>query len=82
MPITNPHSGNRWYDQALSELVIDNLEFDGDAPWWCVEGGSQHIAYRLRDRLSQKDHIEFQKIVTAKVCKASPSLCKRGNMLI
>ncbi|KAK8088320.1 hypothetical protein PG997_003281 [Apiospora hydei] len=29
--------GNRWYDQAFSEAVLESLDFDATARWWCVE---------------------------------------------
>ncbi|KAK8020154.1 hypothetical protein PG990_005292 [Apiospora arundinis] len=29
--------GNRWYDQAFSEAVLEALDFDPKAKWWCVE---------------------------------------------
>lgn len=42
------HSGNRWYDQAFSEMVVDSMEFDyalsGERVWWwCVMGGAQYL---------------------------------------
>ena len=62
----NRHSGNRWYDQALSEMIIESLDFKADAAsWWCVEGGSQEIARRMRQKLKQKQAIRFGKNVAA-----------------
>jgi monoamine oxidase len=65
--ILNHVSGNRWYDQALSEMILENLDFDV-APgekWWCVEGGSQEIAHRMKKKLRKPQAIEFGKSVTA-----------------
>ena len=56
-------SGTRWYDQALSEMILENMNFDSDN-WVCVEGGSQEIAYRMGKKLEQQA-IEFKKKVTA-----------------
>lgn len=41
-------SGNRWYDQAFSEMVVDSMEFDFSLSgerifWWCVMGGAQNL---------------------------------------
>ena len=59
-------SGNRWYDQALSELVLEDLNFSHNKDWWCVEGGSQEVAYRMRNKIEEKKkRIFFQKTVTA-----------------
>ncbi|KAK7951049.1 uncharacterized protein PG986_006777 [Apiospora aurea] len=57
--------GNRWYDQAFSEAVLESLDFDATARWWCVEGGSKQIADCMRDRLRHKEAIEYNKRVLA-----------------
>lgn len=37
--------GTSWYDEALSELVLETINFSADDDkWWCVLGGSQVIA--------------------------------------
>ncbi|KAK8050285.1 hypothetical protein PG994_012015 [Apiospora phragmitis] len=41
-------SGNRWYDQAFSETVLEALEFNATAKWWCVEEQKQAIGYNKR----------------------------------
>ena len=44
-------SGTGWYDQALSECVLEELDFsteNGDQSWFCVEGGAQKIARMMR----------------------------------
>ena len=60
-------SGNRWYDQALSEMILETLDFNAKADWWCVEGGSSEITNRMRARielLHKKNKILFNKRVT------------------
>ena len=61
---TDAHgSGNRWYDQALSEMVLEDLDFNHGKDWWCVEGGAQEVAHRMRKKIERKDCISFQKKV-------------------
>jgi len=60
------NSGNRWYDQALSEMVLEDLDFNHNKDWWCVEGGSQEVAHRMRAKIEMnKTSISFGKEVTA-----------------
>ena len=47
-------SGNRWYDQAFSEMVCETLDFDDKAPWSCVMGGAQQIAYNMQKKIDPK----------------------------
>lgn len=56
-------SGNRWYDQALSEMVLEDLDFNHKKDWWCIEGGAQEIAHRMRKKIERKNCISFQKKV-------------------
>jgi len=57
--------GNRWYDQAASELILESLDFDAKADWWCVEGGSFQIASRMMARIKDKKALQFGKVVKA-----------------
>ena len=58
--------GNRWYDQAFSEMVLESLDFgDENTDWRCVLGGSTEIAQRMWGSLLQKDAIKHEKRVTA-----------------
>ena len=58
-------SGNRWYDQAFSEMVLEDMDFNHDKPWSCVEGGAQEIARNMARSLKQKNTIQYDKRVTA-----------------
>lgn len=44
-------SGNRWYDQAVSEMVLEAIDFDHHKPWHCIEGGAQQIAKHMLAKL-------------------------------
>ncbi|KAI9658235.1 MAG: hypothetical protein M1821_002368 [Bathelium mastoideum] len=55
--------GNRWYDQAASEMVLKSLDFDPDADWWCVEGGSAQIANSMERAIRKKQALELGKVV-------------------
>ncbi|KAH7308634.1 hypothetical protein B0I35DRAFT_360873, partial [Stachybotrys elegans] len=56
--------GNRWYDQAASEMVLESLDFDSKAKWWCVEGGAAEIAKRMKAQIKHQDAIMHGKLVT------------------
>ncbi|KAK3368443.1 hypothetical protein B0H63DRAFT_565133 [Podospora didyma] len=45
-------TGNRWYDQAVSEMILESIDFDSDKPWSCIEGGTQEIAKRMLAKLN------------------------------
>ncbi|KAI9723444.1 MAG: hypothetical protein M1828_004174 [Chrysothrix sp. TS-e1954] len=57
--------GNRWYDQAFSEMVLEDLDFNHDKPWSCIEGGAQEIAHKMAQSLQQRDVVQFGKRVSA-----------------
>jgi monoamine oxidase len=57
--------GNRWYDQACSEMVLESLDFDPKAKWWCVEGGAAEIAKRMMEKVKHKEAVQFGKSVNA-----------------
>lgn len=57
-------SGNRWYDQALSETVLEDLDLNNKKDWGCVEGGAQEVAHRMRRKLERKNCISFHTKVT------------------
>ncbi|OSX59667.1 hypothetical protein POSPLADRAFT_1048165 [Postia placenta MAD-698-R-SB12] len=46
-------TGTNLYDCALSESVMDALDFDNpsDPSWYCIQGGSEEIARRMAARL-------------------------------
>ena len=57
--------GTGWYDEALSELVLEEINFSAKPDqWWCVLGGSQVIAKRMFHKLTKKNAIEWEKRVT------------------
>ncbi|RBR15926.1 uncharacterized protein FIESC28_07128 [Fusarium coffeatum] len=60
--------GTGWYDQSLTECVLEELDFhtddmDKDSPnkntqyWWCVDGGAQEIARKMA--VKAKKRVEF-----------------------
>ncbi|KIM75171.1 hypothetical protein PILCRDRAFT_827593 [Piloderma croceum F 1598] len=53
------------YDEALTETVMDSLDFDYDdnVSWFCVQGGAGKIADAMASKLSQT--IQYGKRVTA-----------------
>lgn len=64
MTLANPVlSGTGWYDQALTETVLESLDFDPKADWFCVDGGVQQVAKLMANRLQRKP--EFNRQVTA-----------------
>ncbi|KAF5013138.1 hypothetical protein FDECE_858 [Fusarium decemcellulare] len=54
--------GTGWYDQALTECVLEELDFQTDDSepgnedtqyWWCVDGGAQEIAKKMAKKAKQ-----------------------------
>ncbi|KAF4980211.1 hypothetical protein FZEAL_3722 [Fusarium zealandicum] len=54
--------GTGWYDQALTECVLEELDFHTDDEdkgngntqyWWCVDGGAQEIAKKMAEKAKQ-----------------------------
>ncbi|KAK4696357.1 hypothetical protein P7C71_g1551, partial [Lecanoromycetidae sp. Uapishka_2] len=57
--------GTSWYDEALTELVLEDINFSAkEKQWWCVLGGSQVIAKRMFQKLKNQNAIEWKKRVT------------------
>ncbi|KAL3590987.1 hypothetical protein FPOAC2_13192 [Fusarium poae] len=65
-------SGTGWYDQSLTECVLEQLDFatpkqkKGEPPinyWWCVDGGAQTIAERMAKKI--KNPVQFKSQVVA-----------------
>ncbi|KAH6970187.1 hypothetical protein DER45DRAFT_640271 [Fusarium avenaceum] len=68
--------GTGWYDQALSECVLEELDF-GTPPqteagkksgkkiqyWWCIDGGAQRVARLMQDKIKQP--VQFNRRVEA-----------------
>ena len=52
--------GTSWYDAALSELVLEEINFSAPPNrWWCVEGGSQEIAKRMAGKIKNQKAFQF-----------------------
>ncbi|RGP71959.1 hypothetical protein FSPOR_3074 [Fusarium sporotrichioides] len=60
--------GTGWYDQSLTECVLEELDFHTDDMdnnpatkdiqyWWCIDGGAQEIAKRMAAKA--KKRVEF-----------------------
>ena len=49
------HSGTSWYDEAFSELVLEELNFAFDGGWRCVLGGAQEIAKRMYAKIQENE---------------------------
>ena len=58
-------SGNEWYDEALSEMLLEDLNFGFTSTWYCVMGGAQEIAKRQYAAVEKVDkgRVEFGKKV-------------------
>ena len=64
LPPSNGHfSGTAWYDQALSEMILESANFAYEGKWWCIEGGSQELAKRMHNKIG-KEKVTFNKKVT------------------
>ena len=59
-------SGTSWYDEALSEMVLEQVNFAWEKDWYCVMGGSQEIAKRMAAKVENEGakRIHFGKKVT------------------
>ena len=59
-------SGTSWYDEALSEMVLEEVNFAWKKDWYCVMGGSQEIAKRIAAKVENEGakRIHFGKKVT------------------
>ncbi|KAK7425057.1 hypothetical protein QQZ08_008333 [Neonectria magnoliae] len=64
--------GTGWYDQSLTECVLEELDFGTPDPvegepkqnnWWCIDGGAQKIAEKMA--LKVKGKIQFNSQVEA-----------------
>ena len=56
--------GTSWYDAALSEMVLEQVNFSAPLNrWWCVEGGSQEIAKRMAEKIKNQEAFQFAKRV-------------------
>ena len=57
--------GTSWYDEALSELIFETINFSAKREdWWCVLGGSQVIAKKMFQTLKKRNAVEWEKRVT------------------
>ncbi|KAL2671599.1 hypothetical protein Neosp_014189 [[Neocosmospora] mangrovei] len=63
--------GTGWYDQALSECVLEELDFGTPAQdkypgvqwWWCIDGGAQRVAKLMAEKI--KKPVQFNTQVEA-----------------
>jgi len=46
-------------------MVLEYLDFDPVARWWCVEGGTTEIATKMQATIKEQNAIQFGKSVTA-----------------
>ncbi|KAM7187564.1 hypothetical protein V8F20_010931 [Naviculisporaceae sp. PSN 640] len=77
------NGGTDWYDQALSETVLESLDFDYADPgksdpysWWCVMGGAQQLPIRMEKTLARKPIYN----TTVKAISAIPLLGSEWQM--
>ena len=77
----NKWSGTNWYDQALSECVLEELDFTVNKTvgekWWCIDGGTQRVANLMRNTICQP--IQFQSRVIAINANMAKLVAKRGS---
>ncbi|KAI0003934.1 hypothetical protein F4779DRAFT_634303 [Xylariaceae sp. FL0662B] len=57
--------GTGWYDQSLSECVLEELDFavGNDQAFWCIDGGTQNVARLMESRVELP--VQFHSQVTA-----------------
>ncbi|KAF3023150.1 hypothetical protein E8E14_013967 [Neopestalotiopsis sp. 37M] len=57
--------GTGWYDQALSETVLEELDFHTKEKekWWCISGGTQTVPRTMASKISEK--VQFNSQVVA-----------------
>ncbi|EFQ32476.1 flavin containing amine oxidoreductase [Colletotrichum graminicola M1.001] len=76
--------GTGWYDQSLTEAVLEHLDFATEKPindyWWCVDGGAQKMAEEMRKKLKNPDCIQFNSQVVAMDAHASPNRDKAEQL--
>ncbi|KAL9039682.1 MAG: hypothetical protein Q9214_004779 [Letrouitia sp. 1 TL-2023] len=67
-------SGTAWYDQALSEMILESVNFDFNGIWWCIEGGSQEMAKRMYAKIEKRkpNRVSFNKKVIKMTYLKSP----------
>jgi hypothetical protein len=55
-------SATGWYDQALTELVLETLDFEteDDKKSWCIDGGVQKIARLMAGKMGGSVHFNTQ----------------------
>ena len=60
------NSGTSWYDEALTEMVLEDMNFSEKCPWYCVMGGAQEIAKRMYTKIEARKafRVSFDKKVT------------------
>jgi monoamine oxidase len=62
-------SGTGWYDQSLTEAVLEHLDFEtpeeDNKYWWCVDGGAEKIAEAMRAKIKKPNAIKFDNQVVA-----------------
>ena len=44
-------------------MVLEEIDFDVDAKWWCVMGGAQQLAFNMRNKLAPQK-IRYNRMVT------------------
>lgn len=73
-------SGTAWYDQALSEMILESHNFDHKGDWWCIEGGSQEMAKRMYAKVerTKPNRVSFNKKVAKMEYLASTDTQKIG----
>ncbi|KAI0879915.1 uncharacterized protein GGS22DRAFT_198502 [Annulohypoxylon maeteangense] len=47
--------GTGWYNQSLSECVLEELDFDvdNDEALWCIDGGTQTVAHLMESQIER-----------------------------
>ncbi|KAH7303409.1 hypothetical protein B0I35DRAFT_472320 [Stachybotrys elegans] len=74
--------GTGWYDQSLTEAVLEVLDFDTKdedsrgkpvTNWWCVDGGAQRIAEAMRTKLKDSSTIKYNTQVVGIEANAPPN---------
>jgi monoamine oxidase len=56
--------GTAWYDQALSETVLESIDFEYDenipSQWWCILGGSTQLVQHMSQTLKNQPQTDMR----------------------
>jgi hypothetical protein len=84
-PDKSCHSATGWYDQALTELVLETLDFETKEgeKFWCIDGGVQKIARLMGDKMEGSVHFKTQvTAINANIGQRGPDRTKYAPLTL